>query len=249
MKFLATSLSKFSRPVGGLLVLASLLAAQPTFAQETSLLQTQFKAASLEQAKREPSGLRAAANASWRKMLTELGQGLGPGAVPEGFPFDVKEFSQLQSASLGLAFEVNTTSPQKLAASNIPLEKMLQGNGIWNFVIMVKDRPVALLEMAKIDGRWQAQGAGGAKLAQDVYQAAQSHGGKSAFRFVRIYQATADLLEVQDSQANARYVPLVAARESLQMDKLQAGTSLSGQDVLPSLQEAVRKNLAAQAPR
>jgi hypothetical protein len=241
--------SPASSTLRSLVLAAGVLACLPAFSQEFAQLDANFATASRAQTAREPQGLRAAANAGLQQLLQELGQNIAPGTLPDGFPFDVADFSDLKNASLGLGFEVHSVQPQRLAAGGASLDKMLSGIGIWNFLVMVDKHPVALLEMAKVDGRWQVQGAGGAKLAQDVYQAAQNHSGKSAFRFVRIYQATADLLEVQDSQAKARYVPLIAARESLKMMAPAAKDSVlpSSQDVLPALQEAVRRNLAAQA--
>ncbi len=228
---------------------AGVLACLPAFSQDFAISDANFAQAARAQSAREPHGLRAAANAGLQQLVQEMGQNIAPGTLPDGFPFDVNDFSELKNASLGIAFEVHSVHPKRLAAGGAPLEKMVTGNGIWNFLVMVDKHPVALLEMAKVDGRWQVQGAGGAKLAQDVYQAAQNHSGKSAFRFVRIYQATADLLEVQDSQAKARYVPLIAARESLKMMAPASKDSVlpTSQEVLPALQEAVRRNLAADA--
>lgn len=235
---------------GGLLLAAGLLASVPALAQGIRV-DADFAIAAKEQGSREPRGLRAAAELGLKKMVAELGKGIAPGTLPEGFPFDVKDFSELKGATLGTGFEVYSAAPQQLLAANVPLEQMVQGNGVWNFVVMVGQHPVALLEMGKVNNQWEVMGAGGSRLAQDVVAAAQTHGGKKAFRFVRIYQATSDLLEVQDSASRARYVPLIAARESLNMLAPQGKDVAlpSGQDVMPALQDAVRKNLAVHANR
>jgi len=66
------------------------------------------------------------------------------------------------------------------------------------------------------------------------------------FRFIRIYQATADFIEVKDTQQNSRFVPLIAARQSLHLSSPAAiGAQLSiGTDILPSLQQAVRTHMS-----
>lgn len=233
----------------GVVLAAGLLAVMPVWAQSNLLAEHDFAVSAKEQSAREPRGLRAAAETGLKKMVAELGKNIAAGTLPEGFPFDVSDFSELKGATLGSGFEVYTAAPQQLLAANVPLDQMVQGNGVWNFVVLVGKHPVALLEMGKVNGQWEVLGAGGARLAQDIQQAAQTHAGKKAFRFVRIYQATSDLLEVQDTQAKARYVPLIAARETLHMLSPQAKDAPlpTGQDLMAGLQDAVRKNLAAHA--
>lgn len=253
MKKVLTPVTGAARLLGNMLLAAGLMAALPMVAQAALVdaPQSDFTVAAKEQSAREPRGLRVAAEVGLKAMLAELGQGIVAGTLPENFPFDVRDFSELRSATLGTGFEVHTVQPQQLLAGGVPLEQMVAGNGIWNFVVMVGKHPVALLEMAQENGRWQVQGAGAARLAQDIHQAAQTHGGKKAFRFVRIYQATSDLLEVQDSTSRARFVPLIAARETLHMLAPQGKDVAlpSSVDLVPALQDAVRKNLAAHAKR
>lgn len=196
---------------------------------------------------REPQGLRAAAELGLRSVINDLTKDLKTGSIPNDFPFDVNDLSELKNAKLSFSFEVHTVQPQTLLAGGRPLEQMLTGTGIWNFVVSVNNAPIALLEMEKSYGKWVVNGVGGAKLAQDVQAAAQNHSAKDAFRFVRIYQATADFMEVKDSDNRARYVPLIAARETLKMAPAPASNSASlalSADILPTLQNAVRGNIA-----
>lgn len=233
----------------GLLLAASLIVGLPaSSAWAAPQDSSDFALAAKEHGAREPRGLRFAAEAGLKTLLADLGRDIAPGTLPDGFPFDVKDFSELKNATLGLAFEVHTVNPQQFVGNNAALGSQIKGNGIWNYVVLVEGHPVALLEMAQVNGRWEVQGAGGAELAQNVYQAAQNHSGKKAFRFVRIYQATSDLLEVQDATSNSRYVPLIAAQKTLGMAHLAKGaTALASADVMPALQDAVRKHLAAHA--
>lgn len=199
-------------------------------------------------ATKEPTGLRASAEAGLQTLINDLSKDIPTGALPNNFPFDINDISELRNAKLGMGFEVHTAHPQTLLAGGRPFEHMLMGTGIWNFVVLVGDHPVALLEMEKIQGKWQVNGAGGSQLAQDVYLSTQQNAGKNAFRFVRIYQATADFLEVKDFEGKARFAPLKAARQSLRMSIKNEASSVTDSEILPSLQQAVREHLARFKP-
>lgn len=228
-----------------LVISASLMAVFPSLAQAQVRVAFDAKAFSLASAAKEPSGLRRIAETGLRSLIADIAKDLPAGTLPDGFPFDVNDFSELKNATLGLAYEVHTAHPQTILAGGRPLEQMLMGTGIWNFVVMVDGNPVALLELEKVHGKWTVNGAGGAKLAQDVHVASQNHSGRNAFRFVRIYQATADFLEVKDIEGKARYAPLLAARQSLRMMAPSAEATLAASaDVLPSIQQAVQGHLA-----
>lgn len=197
-------------------------------------------------ASKEPIGLRTSAESGLRTLINDLSKDIPAGTLPDGFPFDINDISELRNAKLGMGFEVHTAHPQTLLAGGRPFEQMLMGTGIWNFVVLVDGHPAALLEMEKVHGKWQVNGAGGSKLAQDVHQTTQQNAGRNAFRFVRIYQATADFLEVKDIEGKSRFAPLLAARQSLRMpanSALEQAAPVSS-DVLPALQGAVREHLA-----
>lgn len=215
-------------------------------AQAQSLSSFNETFAKMTQSK-EPQGLRLAAEAGLRSTINELTRDLKAGHLPSDFPIEVNDLSELKQAKLGYAFEVHTIHPQTLLTGGRPMEQMVTGTGIWNFVITIDNAPVALLEMEKSYGKWVVNGVGGAKLAQDVHAAAQNHSAKDAFRFVRVYQATADFMEVKDSEKKARYVPLIAARETLKMPLAMGSatnTLSNGSDILTTLQNTVRANIA-----
>jgi hypothetical protein len=233
-------------PLKTLALSIAVITSVPAVAQNIASSRVSFDAQAVAKASvaREPAGLRAAANAGMRSLINDLTKDQAAGTLPEGFPFDINDLSELKNAELGLGFEVYSAHPQTLLAGGRPFEQMLMGTGIWNFVVMVGKHPVALLELEKVNGKWQVNGAGGAKLAQDINAATYNFAGKNAFRFVRIYQATADFLEVKDIEGKARFAPLLAARQSLRMFNPTAELSLAnGQDVLPGLQQAVRGHL------
>lgn len=235
----------FNTVLIGLAITAAYATSNSAAAQNTLRPSYDAKAVAQASAAKEPTGLRSAAETGLRSLITDLTKDLKANSLPDAFPFDVNDLSELKNAKLGLGFEVFSAHPQTLLAGGRPFEQMLLGTGVWNFVVLSDGHPIALLEMEKVNGKWQVNGAGASKLAQDVHATSVNHAGKNAFRFVRIYQATADFMEVKDMEGRARYAPLLAARQSLRMSAPSAevlpGASA---DVLPELQEAVRSHLA-----
>lgn len=195
-------------------------------------------------------GLRVAAEQGLRTMMREMSSGHAANAkLPDGFPIAAATYGDLRALSLGAGFEVNTVDPAALmyANGNADLSRFARSTDTWKFVILSAGKPVGLLDMNRIDGRWQAVGAGASTLAADLVAAAPATGDGS-FRFVRIYQATSDLIEVRSAGERSRFVPMPSARRSLALSadaKSAAGAeqALSSEDLLPALQAAVRGNL------
>lgn len=232
-----------------LLLAAGLCAALPAFAQAGPLKQGPEAKGPAPAPRPAPNALlslRSEATQGFQRMLAELGREIRPGTLPSGFPFDVADFSDLERAQLGKGFEVYSVPPQRLLAGRGRLEELAEGTGIWNFPVLVDGRPVALLEVAQVEGRWEVLGAGAAQLAQDLQGLASAYAQGGSFRFIRIYQATADLMEVRDGAGQARFVPLVAARQSLGLARPEGKESAlaASEDLLPALQDAVRTHLA-----
>ena len=193
-----------------------------------------------------PIGLRAAAENGLQAMMRELTRGQSPHSrLPEDAPIAVASYGDLQKLSLGVGFEVNTIDPTALlyAGANADLGRLTRPTGLWKFVILSQGRPVGLLEMERVKGQWQAIGAGSARLAEDIVAAAPKTGDGS-FRFVRVYQARSDLLQVRGEDNRAHFVPMASARGALGLaDATARRPTLSSQDLLPSLQTAVRAGL------
>lgn len=194
--------------------------------------------------------LRKVAETGLRRMMATISRGQAADAKPpQNFPIAVERYGDLGKVSLGIGFEVNTIDPAVLAKAGrtADLGAMTRSADIWNFIILFNGRPVGLLELDKVQGRWQAVGAGSAKLAAEIVAVAPKTGDGS-FRFVRIYQATSDLIEVRGNGQGSRYVPMRSAQRSLPIAGLSAKTAdaavaMSGEDLLPALQSAVRNNL------
>jgi len=174
------------------------------------------------------------------------------GTLPDGFPFEVNDLQDLQRARLAYGFEVHTIEPQDLLDSGAELSQRVKPTGTWRFVVQLEGRPIGLVTVQQHNGRWESIAFGAAVLAKDVDAVMQRHANsaRSNVRFIRVFQAQSDFLEVQDANPgrSARFAPLVSARESLLLQAQrgsgaeQAGLTEAA-ELLEPLRAAVRKNL------
>lgn len=140
------------------------------------------------------------------------------GQLPKGFPLDVRDVGELRHATIGWGFQVYDVSRTALM-SGADLEAAAQPTGIWRYEVILHDRPVGLLTLAKTGNLWQVVSVGGVGLVNDIETvvAAQSGSANTQFRYVRVPQATADFIQVKRGAAPAQYAPLHAARGSLKV--------------------------------
>lgn len=170
--------------------------------------------------------------------------------APVDFPLDVADVRELKNATVSYGFAVHTIDPPELLAGRGSMQAMARHANQWRFVITLNQRPIGLATVEKNNGRYETVAYGGAVLAKDLDAVAARHGNadKSNLRFLRIYQARSDLLEVTSQDGRARFAPLHSARESL----LLAQRSTDGTDGLldeseftQPLRSAVKQNMAA----
>lgn len=174
------------------------------------------------------------------------------GTLPEGFPFEVNDLQELLSARLAYGFEVHSVEPQELFDPRAELSRVARPTGTWRFVVQREGRALGLVTVQKQGGRWETIAFGGAGLAQDVDALMTAHGNaeRSNLRFIRIFQAQSDFLEVRGARdGRTRFAPLVSARQSLLLrPRAQAnGAEPAGlseaSEFMEPLRAAVRKNL------
>lgn len=161
--------------------------------------------------------------------------------LPDGFPLSVADGRELASLRLGRGFPVYSVNPQRLLAADADLSGLMAPTGSWRFVALSGSRPVGLVTVEKVEGRWQAIAFGAAELAKNVEAAQAGHGGQT--RFLRVYQAQSDFLEVAQTDGKPRFAALMSARETLSLKKQPA--LLDGADLIEPLRAAVRANLAS----
>jgi hypothetical protein len=132
------------------------------------------------------------------------------GAAPADFPLDVTNMQDLKRASISYGFPVYTIAPDELLAGRGTMRSMAKPVNQWRFVITIDQRPVGLATVEKSNGRLETVAYGAAVLAKDLDATAKRHGNadKSNLRFLRIYQARSDFLEVASDDGRGRFAPL-----------------------------------------
>lgn len=212
-----------------ILLLASAMCAQAAGPE----VEADFSATGAQRATPARSGAEAAV----QQLAQELRQDTG--TLPQGFPFDLDDVSQLQQLSLGFGFQVYDIDAGRLAGGE-SLSASARATGTWRFTVSLAGRPVGLVTLVQQGEHWEAVSFGGAGLAQEMDAVVRSQDGKAPLRYLRLPQATADFIEVGDS-AGARFVPLRAARESLRLDG--GAASLSEAQLAPELRAAVARHI------
>ncbi|MGM9480175.1 hypothetical protein ACS5PN_03180 [Roseateles sp. NT4] len=192
------------------------------------------------------AGAQAAAEQGLADYVQRKQQQGGAGATA----FDLPRAGDLANTRIAGGFEVHTIAPQDIAAGRSELRHMVQASGIWRFFVKVGTRPVGLVTVQRMDGRWQAVSFGGAGLAQELSELMAEHAdvGADHLRFIRVHQAQTDLLEVvSPTDLQARYAPLASARAALSTEA-PATTSklLDTYELLEPLRNAVKRNLNGQ---
>lgn len=174
-------------------------------------------------------------------QFAEHQQALRPGSAPLDFPLDITDVGDLKQASISHGFQVYTIDPKDLLARG-DLPSLAKPTGEWRFVIALRGKPIGLATVQQVNGRFETVAYGGAVLAKDVDAAIAAHGNsaRSNLRFIRVYQARSDLLEVD----RAKFAPLHSARESLLM-KQAGGQLVEGSELLEPLRAAVKANIEA----
>ncbi|OHX13236.1 hypothetical protein BI347_06750 [Chromobacterium sphagni] len=178
-----------------------------------------------------------------RQTLQDFG-----GRLPEGFPLDVARAGDLAAARVGPGFPLYSVDPQKLLTGG-DISQLMAPTGSWRFVIYLQQRPLGLVTVERVAGRWEAVAYGAAGLAKSLesLQAAYGNAARSNTRFVRVYQAQADFLEVTPAGGGKpRFAALNPAYQPLQRQAAGAGANglLDSADFIESLRATVRSNLS-----
>jgi len=174
-------------------------------------------------------------------QFAEHQQAIRPGSAPVDFPLDITDVGDLKQAKVSHGFEVYTVDPKELLARG-DLASLAKPTGEWRFVISLHGKPIGLATVQQVNGRYETVAYGASVLAKDVDAAMAVHGNsaRSNLRFIRIYQARSDLLEVD----RAKFAPLHSARESLLLRK-NGNQLVDGTDLLEPLRAAVKANIEA----
>lgn len=189
------------------------------------------------------SGLAQAQAAAQRDLRQFVAQYARAGA--QGV-LDVADARELAGVRVAYGFAVYTVDPAELLAGRRGMRSLTAPTGQYRFIIMLGERPVGMATVEKVNGRFETVAYGAAVLARDVDASMRVHGNaeRSNVRFVRVYQARSDMLEVSGG-GGLRYAPLHSARTSLNMAKTSADSLIEEADILQPLRSAVRANMNA----
>lgn len=159
---------------------------------------------------------------------------------------DMKEGKEVR---LGLGFQVHTVDPRTLVEEpGLTLEGMLLPMDMWRFLVFENGVPTALLTVAREGGAWKAVSFGGAGLAAEIQTLQEAWPAESGFkfRFIRIYQARADFMQIDKGTDTLGYAPLAAAKVALSLQSLDldATTLLHDSEILAPLRNLVKMNVS-----
>ena len=162
--------------------------------------------------------------------------------------FNVSSREELDHAVVGFGFRMYSVNPKFLRdPGNRLLSRMVEPTPTWRFVVLSKTKPIGLITVNLVNGQWQAVGAGAAELAAEVNMVRKAWPARDGFdfRFVRVYQATADFIEVSHKQNMMGYVPMKAARVSLNMGQmdLQADQLMAESELMEPLRDRAMRNM------
>ncbi len=167
---------------------------------------------------------------------------------------DVAKPADLSKARIAGGFEVNTIAPSAIASGRGDMRSMTQATGIWRFFVKVGSKPVGLITVERVDGNWKAVSFGGSGLSQELSDLVAEHGAANGanLRYIRVYQAQSDLLEVvSPTDLQTRYALLGSARDSLKAE-IEATTGVKAEkdgnrlreayELMQPLRNVVRRN-------
>lgn len=157
------------------------------------------------------------------------------------------DFPGLNDVSLQQGFQVFTVSPTALMTCS-ELGSVIIPTGQWRFLVFSGGQPMGLLTVAQIEGHWQAVSMGGAGLATEMSRVLKTWSPENGynFRFVRIYQAMTDLVEITRVSDSLKpgYVPMTSARASLGIQgEFAPEVILNDSQIITPLRDVVAKNI------
>ncbi len=168
----------------------------------------------------------------------------------------VDHYEQLRRATLGYGFQINLLEPKALLAGASIAASMHPGDE-WRFVVLIDARPVGLISVANMQGRWQMVMAGASEMAREIASVPSRYTNQNAalqMRFLRSEQGVMDLIQitapaVAGASPAVQYVPLLSARNALMhyaadvAPAAEAAATLSEAQILPTLRDSVQDNI------
>ena len=157
---------------------------------------------------------------------------------------------EISKNQLGEAFQIYTIHPDDLLnfEKNIwSISDLLVPTNLWNFLILSDGLAKAVLMVDFFDNKWTAVGIGSSGLAVQLKKIIETWPLSSGYqhRFIRIYQANADFVEITLSGTTVGLIPLTSGRAAMDL----ADTNFNAldlhdpQNILTSIIPIVKENV------
>jgi len=189
-----------------------------------------------------PREVRDTAQAGLRAML---GAGGGGGLQRLGFA----NADDAAGAGIGEGFRTYTVPPDRLLdGRETELRALAVPTTNWQLIVFNGGSPRAVITVDRVKGAWTAVSIGAAGLAaQSAALLDRWPASTYRLRFIRVYQASADLMEIAEGGAVIGYVPFLSARVALGAPgPFDAENLWSGEEVLARLRPVVRAAIGRQ---
>jgi hypothetical protein len=156
----------------------------------------------------------------------------------------------IDNAELGEGFQIFTIQPAALLneSASQSFQQMVTPTNQWQFLIVARGNPKALLTVDLVDGKWTPVSIGSKDLAKELSGFLTAWPGASGYhiRFVRVHQAQSEFIELSQGEKLLGVHPLasfVAASKGGANGSPNPQNLLAPDDVLSSLQPTVRRNI------
>lgn len=158
--------------------------------------------------------------------------------------FNFNSAQELEQATLGSPIQLNTIHPDDILEyeAQTPIQDLLITTNIWLFPVIANGKTRCFLTVDKINGNWEATSIGSAQLAEEWSNICDAYPQGSGYgkTFVRIYQATSDLVLLDDPDGGNAFIALRSAGIAL---GLEGGEVHDPADVLLGMKDVVRQSL------
>jgi hypothetical protein len=151
----------------------------------------------------------------------------------------------VEKGKLDLGFEVFTISPAAFMMGT-DMNKLITSTGLWRFVVVNNNQPVSLITVAPVEGKWRAVTLGASKLAVEVFKVLRKWPVEEGYnyRFVRVFQARTDLMQISRNGNPIGFVPLTSARMAFKIHgDFDPAILLASKEICEPLKKIVNDSL------
>ncbi len=117
---------------------------------------------------------------------------------------------QASSAILGEGFQVYRVNETELLNSTRSFDRIADPTDIYRFLVVSENQPMSLVTVGKFNNEWTTIKVGARGIAEKFQQILKTWPATDGFthRFIRVYNATLDLVEISVNNQVIGYVPL-----------------------------------------